>query len=316
MAYEPVEPSPEHHTVDVEGVPVHYIDHGGSGPILVLVHGLGGAAINWMSSAPLLAVRTRVVALDLPGFGRTPRSGRPTTVEANAELLAAFVSRMFAGPVVLVGNSMGGMISMIAAAEHPDRVAGAVLVDPALPAWPDAIDPFVGQMFLAYHTPGLGEVFMTQWADTLGPRGMVEQMLQLCFADPTRISPAVVDAHLAQLMEAQADRDREIADFLEASRSLTGLLMDLDRWRGMVERIQAPVLLVAGDRDRLVPVVSARAMAELHPQWAYRELEDVGHTPMLEDPVGFTSAVFDWLDGAGKDAVHAAEHEEVLGPIA
>ena len=293
MAYEPVAPSPEHHTVDVQGVPVHVIDHGGAGPILVLVHGLGGAAINWMSSAPLLAVRTRVVAL-----------------------LAAFVSRMFAGPVVLVGNSMGGMISMIAAAEHPDRVAGAVLVDPALPAWPDAIDPFVGQMFLAYHTPGLGEVFMTQWADTLGPRGMVEQMLQLCFADPTRISPAVVDAHLAQLMEAQADRDREIADFLEASRSLTGLLMDLDRWREIVERIQAPVLLVAGDRDRLVPVVSARAMAELRPRWAYRELEDVGHTPMLEDPVGFTSAVFDWLDGAGKDAVHAAEHKEVLGPIA
>ena len=86
MAYEPVEPSPEHHTVDVEGVPVHYIDHGGSGPILVLVHGLGGAAINWMSSAPLLAVRTRVVALDLAGFGRTPALGRATTVEANAEL--------------------------------------------------------------------------------------------------------------------------------------------------------------------------------------------------------------------------------------
>src|SRR5207244_1345774 len=100
-----------------EGIPVHSIDHGGSGPILVLVHGLGGAAINWMTAGPILAERARVVAVDLAGFGRTPSLGRPTTVEANAELLVGFVSRVFAGPVILVGNSMGGMVSMIAAAE-------------------------------------------------------------------------------------------------------------------------------------------------------------------------------------------------------
>jgi pimeloyl-ACP methyl ester carboxylesterase len=87
MAYEPVSPSPEDRTIDVDGIPVHYVDHGGSGPILVLVHGLGGAAINWMAAGPILSERARVVALDLAGFGRTPTLGRPATVEANAELL-------------------------------------------------------------------------------------------------------------------------------------------------------------------------------------------------------------------------------------
>src|SRR5690349_19627503 len=167
MAYEPVPPSPEDETVDVDGVPVHYIDYGGNGPIVVLVHGLGGAAINWMAAAPLLAERTRVVALDLAGFGRTPSLGRPTTVEASAKLLVDFVTRLFAGPVILVGNSMGGLVTMLAAAAQPDRVAGTVLVDPALPVWPDALDPVIGQLFMAYAIPGVGEALLTQWAQML-----------------------------------------------------------------------------------------------------------------------------------------------------
>src|SRR5262245_36769441 len=60
------------------GGPVHFIDFGGSGPPMVLVHGLGGSAVNWLAVGPALAQRARVVALDLPGFGRTPPAGRST----------------------------------------------------------------------------------------------------------------------------------------------------------------------------------------------------------------------------------------------
>jgi pimeloyl-ACP methyl ester carboxylesterase len=218
--------------------------------------------------------------------------------------------------VILVGNSMGGMISMIAATEHPDRVAGAVLVDPALPAWPDAVDPLVGQMFFAYHTPGVGEMYLAQWAQMLGPEGAVDQMLLLCFADPSRLTPQMRQAHVDLQVELAAHQDQEIADFLAASRSLTALLMDIDRWRDVVARIQAPTLLIAGDRDRLVPLVAVTTMAELRPDWALHVMEGVGHTPMMEDPPGFATAVFAWLDGTGKAAVRAAEHEEMLRPIA
>ncbi len=316
MAYEPVPPSPEDRTVDVDGIPVHYIDHGGSGPIVVLVHGLGGAAINWMAAAPILAARTRVVALDLAGFGNTPSLGRPPTMEANARLVVDFVTRLFAGPVILVGNSMGGTVTMLAAAAHPDRVAGTVLVDPALPVWPDALDPVIGQMFLAYATPGVGEALLAQWAQLLGPEDAVEQLLLLCFADPTRLTPQMRQAHVDLQIEMAERQDQEIADFLEASRSMTGLLMDIDRWRDTVVRIQAPTLLVAGELDRLVPLVASQSMASLRPDWAFRVMPGVGHTPMMEDPAGFADVVFDWLDGEGKGAVRAAEHEEILRPLA
>jgi pimeloyl-ACP methyl ester carboxylesterase len=305
----------EPRVAEVDGLPVHYLDHGGSGPVLVLVHGLGGSSLDWSLVAPALAARARVVAVDLAGFGSTPSRGRPTSVQANAALLAGFVSRVFAGPAILMGNSMGGMVAMIAAATHADRVAGLVLVDPALPAWPDVMDPLVGSMFLAYAAPGVGEALLGQWSDLLGPEGLVDQTLLLCFADPARIPRALRDALVEQERRRWRRRERHIADFLAASRSITALLTDIARWRGILTAVGAPVLVLHGDRDRLVPVESARALAGLRPDWSVRVLEGVGHTPMIEVPLDVTAEVGAWLDGRGRAAVQGAAHDEALRPL-
>src|ERR1700727_675723 len=103
---------------------------GGSAPPMVLVHGLGGSHLNWVAIAPALAAERRVLALDLAGFGLTPAAGRSATVQSNARLLARFVRDIAGSPAVLVGNSMGGMISILHAGADPETVAGLVLVDP------------------------------------------------------------------------------------------------------------------------------------------------------------------------------------------
>src|SRR3954453_21312372 len=120
--------------VDLDG-PVHYLDFGGpaDGPLLVCVHGLGGSHVNWLAIGPELAKTCRVLALDLAGHGRTPLSGRSPGVHANRRLLHRFVTEVVSGPVILVGNSMGGMISLAEAADAPSEVTGLVLIDPALP---------------------------------------------------------------------------------------------------------------------------------------------------------------------------------------
>src|SRR3954452_8219999 len=104
-------------TVDLDG-PTHYFDFGGNpeGPLVVGVHGLGGAAWNWAAVAPFLTPHMRLMALDLAGHGRTPAAGRRTTVPANRRLLERFLSVMTDEPVVLMGNSMGGAISLLQAA--------------------------------------------------------------------------------------------------------------------------------------------------------------------------------------------------------
>jgi pimeloyl-ACP methyl ester carboxylesterase len=103
------------------------------GAPMVLIHGLGGSHLNWLEAGPGLAARRRVLALDLAGFGRTPLAGRSARVRSNQRLLGRFIDEVVGEPAILVGNSMGGMIALLEAADHPRRVAALVLVDPAMP---------------------------------------------------------------------------------------------------------------------------------------------------------------------------------------
>ena len=110
---------------------------------LVLVHGLGGSHLNWVQVAPALAEIRRVIAIDLAGFGLTPGAGRDLGVRANAALLGRFIREELGGRSVLVGNSMGGMVSLLLAAAEPDVVAGLVLVDPSVPSGVKNLDRMV-----------------------------------------------------------------------------------------------------------------------------------------------------------------------------
>src|SRR5450759_1234702 len=135
------------------GVPVHYVDHGGpaDGPLLVMVHGLGGSLVNWAALAPLLTDTCRVLALDLLGFGHTQAGTHSTSVTANQHMLQRFLSEVAGGPVILVGNSMGGLITILQATQHPESVTAVVLIDPALPVKVGSQpDPLVAASFGMY----------------------------------------------------------------------------------------------------------------------------------------------------------------------
>ena len=121
------------------------------------MHGLGGSHLNWDLLAPRLTGAARVVALDLPGFGRSEPGERTASVPANVAALARFLEQEVGEPVVLVGNSMGGMISILLTGERPDLVSGLVLLDPAIPGPRRALDPLVALMFALYAVPLVGE---------------------------------------------------------------------------------------------------------------------------------------------------------------
>ena len=156
-------------TADLEG-PVHWVDFGGpatapegDGPApVVLVHGLGGSHLNWVGIAPALTRHRRVVALDLPGFGLSPALGRTTTVDHNAALLSRFIHEVVGRPVVLIGNSMGGMVSLLLTDRRPEQVVGLALIDPSLPMPPHRPDPQVAAAFAVYAVPKVGETFLRQ----------------------------------------------------------------------------------------------------------------------------------------------------------
>lgn len=293
--------------IDLDG-PVHYLDFGGpaSGPAIVCVHGLGGSAVNWAAIAPMLTGCCRLLALDLAGHGFTESNGRGTDVTRNRALLHRFIEAVPGAPVILMGNSMGGMIALLEASAAPDAVAGLILLDPAVPFVLARPDPFVAAMFAMYLTPGLRRLMVARrrrWS----AEQMVAGMLALCCVDPARVSPDVVSQHVAVLRRRASFTDTE-RDFAAAMRSVivtSGYLSGAAYRRGIRE-ITSPVLLVHGARDRLVPVAAARAVVRANRAWSMVVLLDVGHVPQLEAPHDTARAITDWLGSAGRRAAERA----------
>ncbi|MEV6968500.1 alpha/beta fold hydrolase [Hamadaea sp. NPDC051192] len=282
------------HTVDLAGA-VHYVDFGGpaAGPVVVYVHGLGGSHLNWTRLAPLLGDQVRGYALDLAGFGLTEPHGRRTSVGANAELLLRFLDEVVREPVVLVGNSMGGMVSILAAAHDPAKVRALALVDPTLPLAEGArVDPVVRRQFTVHAIPGLGEWSLRRRLARVPVKDRVGHVLALCFSDLSRIPPEIVTAGIA-LEERRATQPRRAESYLEAARSILRGVGRSEHRRRMAELTQ-PVLLIHGVHDRLVPIESARATSAAHPQWHYVEL-NAGHTPQIEVPEQVADEIRPWL---------------------
>jgi pimeloyl-ACP methyl ester carboxylesterase len=284
------------HYADLDG-PVHWVDFGGpdDGPRMVLVHGLGGSHLNWALLAPLLARKARVVAVDLAGHGLTNPEGRRTTVQANAGLLGRFIKEIVGEPVVLVGNSMGGMISLFHTAYNPDLVRGLVLVDPALPmVFGTRPDPTMLSTFFMYSVPGVGERFLAK-ARTVPARRQVERLLELVCADPSVIPEELKQAS-EHLIGERAKVDGLDTAFLAAARSTVFTLSKRGAYHAAMSKLRVPVFLMSGDRDRLVNVASARYVARKHPHWRYDEYAGIGHVPQMEIPEVVSERVLDWMD--------------------
>jgi pimeloyl-ACP methyl ester carboxylesterase len=294
------------YTVDL-GVQAHAVDFGGSGPAMVLVHGLGGAAENWFAVGPALARRARVVAVDLMGFGRTPPGPDGAEVEGNQRFLDGFLASDVGRPAILIGNSMGGLIAMMQAARRPDRVAGLVLVSPAQPRPRGApIDWRLLLAFILYSIPGLGAWLWRRRVERLGPAGLVDDLLRIVCVDPSRVRRDVREAHVALTAERLARMPWAQPAFATAARSLRRTLSRARDWDAMVTAITAPTLVVQGARDRLVPVMASRELVRRRPDWRLEVLEDIGHVAQLEAADRFVQIVERWLDGEGHEAWRAA----------
>lgn len=283
-------------TIDAGGL-VHYADFGGEGPrTFVLVHGLGGSLYNWASAAPLLTPHGRVVAPDLAGFGRSPWRPGNSKIYSNKALLGRFLKAISPKPVVLVGNSMGGMISTLQAAHDPSTVEALVLVCPALlPAPPGSHERAITLFFALSAIPGLGDALARRQRARVPPERAVDDMLRLCGLSVRDLDPRVLHLH-RELARERYDLPWAIPAFSEAARSLLALtLFQPSIVERAMQRVQAPTLLMQGLRDRLVLPVSSRRAQRLCPHWTLDELPDQGHTPMLQDPQGFTERTVAWL---------------------
>ena len=289
-------------TVDVGG-PVHYADYGGpaDAPLVVAVHGLGGSHLNWAALAPHLVGDTRLLAPDLLGHGHTPAAGRRPDIDGHVALLQGFVEQVSDGPVVLMGHSLGGLVAALTAVSSPERVAGLVLVAPALPTGrPGLVHPRVLVNFVVCSVPGLGERFMAVRRSRTTADDRVRRVLAATCVDASRVPDDIVDDHVA--LAASMDRAAAERAYLASTRSLAQIMVRPGPILDGLDALDLPVLVLHGARDRLVPVSAARRMAGGRPDWVLEVARDIGHVPMLEAPVWTGLRIAGWRAGAGGPA--------------
>ncbi|MFW3171024.1 alpha/beta fold hydrolase [Geodermatophilus sp. CPCC 206100] len=252
------------------------------------VHGLGGASTNWTDLAALLAVRLDGWALDLPGFGRShPPARSAYSIRGHVRAVVDVLERIVAEPgeaagrpVHLVGNSLGGLVSLLVAARRPDLVATLTLVSPAMPVY--RVPPAFSRALLLLLVPGVPSLAERRLTGVT-PEQQVRGMLQMCFGDPRRV-PRV---RLEQAVEEMRERAEQPWATRALTRSMRGLLTSYLRvgpanaWRA-ARRLRPPTLVVWGDRDRLVDPALAPRLAAAVPDARLMVLEGVGHVAMME----------------------------------
>jgi len=117
--------------VQVRNISIGLIDEGEGEQVLLLIHGLGANAKSWIKNIPALANEYRVIALDLPGYGKSDKGYYQYSMDFYADVVVELLTAMSIDRATLIGHSMGGQISMFTALKYPKRVDNLVLISPA-----------------------------------------------------------------------------------------------------------------------------------------------------------------------------------------
>ena len=212
--------------------------------------------------------------------------------------MAELIEREGNGPAIVVGNSMGGLISILAAVEAPHLVDRLILVDPALPvrSWRKT-DPEVFLKLAGPLLPGVGAQLIRLYEATHSPEEHTKEAIAMITAHPDAVPPVVWESQL-EMHRIRRSLDWAVPAFRDADRSISRYVLNRGRFRKLIHRVASPTLLIHGEKDRLVSLDSAKWLIEERPDFHAVFFDDVGHVPMLEVPETFVQTVEQWLGGA------------------
>ncbi len=247
-------------------------------PTVVLVHGIGdNAARDWDGLIAVLAREYRVVAFDLPGFGRSSKGNEPYSPENYAAFLRyLMVEHIRARPFSLVGHSMGGAIALRYAARYPQDVTALVLVD---------VPGILHRMAYSKYLTHLGVDFLPSLyrAQNDHLKNLMSSILGLM--EKARPAPESIAAN-PKLRQSLLNAE---------PAKIAGLSLALEDFSADLPRVQAPVLVLWGGRDSIAPLRNGRVLSANLPTAQLEVFDASGHTPMNDAPLSFNPRVAAFL---------------------
>lgn len=284
--------------VDTPAGLVHVVDYGGSGPLFVLVHGLGGSTANWNAIGPRLTRFGHVIALDLPGFGLSPPRG-----DWQLDTLAGAVSDIIdahGGRATLIGNSLGGLLVEMIASKRADDVDALILISPATPPrFPDPrIEWSTARQLALSATPGVGSLLSRRVLRTMTPEEIIDESLSRISHKKGRVAVDLVQAFV-DIARARQSLPWAADAVPKTAAAIRNLFVRRSRFVAMIRDITASTLVIQGVEDPIVSPTSVEWLCSLRPDWTLVQMEDTGHVPQIDAPVRLLGHLEDWLGEQG-----------------
>lgn len=278
-------------TVHPEGLPplAINVEEMGQGPVLLLLHGLGGSSYTWRLVAPKLAAAHRVIAIDLRGFGRSDKPFDLAYSPAHhAAVVRAFITEQKLPPLTLVGHSFGGLLAMLLAQDRrlaPNRISRLVLMD--APLYPQPFSPgvaFLRQPLLPYLAltlvPGELPTTIALMMEKFGFERLTSRDISI-YADPLG-DPGGPHALIETAVQI--------------------VPRDLDRIIARYPAVTKPTLLIWCREDQVVPLASGRRLARTLPQARLAVIDGCDHVPPEQAPAAVVLEMTRFLDRTAANA--------------
>ena len=271
-------------TFDYQGLKINYYE-AGQGPPVLLLHGFAACAYTWRFIIPPLAADHRVITMDLKGFGLSDKpAGGNYAMADQAEMVADFIRRQDLQDLVIMGHSMGGGVALFTyfkvREDRPERIKRLVLIDSA--GYPQKMPWFIRLAKVPGLNTGLSKLLSARFAAAL--------VLKKCYYDKDKVTEEQIDtyAYYGSLPGA-------VAAVSQTAKQIVPKDQDIEAITAQYKTIKAPVLVIWGKEDEVVPLEVGLKFKRDIPDSQLVVIPHCGHIPLEEEPQATQQAIMEFL---------------------